>query len=496
MSVLPSAIHSVAQVRALDDAAIHEAGIPAYALMERAAAAALAALRAEWPRTLRLLVLCGYGNNAGDGYVLARLARKAQLQVGVIALGDPVRLQGAALQAWQEFVASGGATQSWQPDCLQHAEVIVDAVLGTGLCRPLNEFLQGVVNEVNCSGKPVLALDIPSGLDADTGAVLGAAIRAHRTIGFVGLKQGYYLGQGPEYVGKLLFDDLAIPPSLQQRVASVAERLEPGIVQRALPRRSRITHKGQQGHVLIIGGGLGMAGAVRLAGEACLRVGAGLVSIATRPEHAAALVASRPELMCRGVLSVAELNLMLSTADLIAIGPGLGQDEWAKQLLAAALACDKPLVVDADALNLLAKQPGARGNWILTPHPGEAARLLSTSTVAVQSARLAALHDLQTHYDATVVLKGAGTLVAAASQLPALCDRGNPGMAAPGMGDVLTGIIAGIAAQVRLRDDMLWLAARAGVYVHAVAGDMAARHGERGMIASDLIAHLPACVNP
>jgi NAD(P)H-hydrate epimerase len=496
MSSLPLAIHSVAQVRAMDRHAIEQLGIAGYTLMTRAGEAALSALRSEWPRATQIVVVCGAGNNAGDGYVLARLARVERLLVKLIALTDPRSLTGDARQAWQDYVAGGGEALAWDATLLADADVIVDAIFGTGLSRPLDARLITCVQAINAANRPVLSLDIPSGLDADSGAILGAAVQAHRTICFVGLKQGFYVAAGPNQIGKLLFDDLELPAAVTEQVGCVARRIDSTVVQQALPRRSRTTHKGQQGHVLIVGGGLGMAGAVRMSGEACLRVGSGLVTIATRPEHVGALLAGRPELMCRGVLSADELAPLLQLADVVAIGPGLGQDAWARALFGAVMACDKPLIVDADALNLLAQQPairdGSHHNWVLTPHPGEAARLLSTNTSHIQEARLQAVHDLFEHYDGTVVLKGAGTLVLSKDELPALCDRGNPGMAVPGMGDVLTGIIAGIAAQCR----DLPLAARAGVYVHAMAGDMAARHGERGLLASDLFQHLPSCVNP
>jgi ADP-dependent NAD(P)H-hydrate dehydratase / NAD(P)H-hydrate epimerase len=478
----------------MDRYAIDQLGIAGYILMTRAAEAALLSLRSEWPRATKMLVICGGGNNAGDGYVLARLARAARLQVHVIALTDPETLRGDALQAWRDFTAQGGAALSWDAALLVGQDVIVDAIFGTGLSRPLDAETCAIVAAINQAEAPVLALDIPSGLNADTGTVLGAAVRAYRTISFVGLKQGFYLADGPNHVGRLLFDDLEIPVIAAEQAGCVARRLDNDIVQQALPRRSRTSHKGQQGHVLIVGGGLGMAGAVRLAGDACLRAGSGLVTVATRPEHVAALVAGRPELMCRSVTSAADLAPLIAAADVIAIGPGLGQDAWARELFNAVMATAKPLIVDADALNLLAQQSTrhTKQDWVLTPHPGEAARLLSTSTKQIQQTRMQSLHELVALYGGTVVLKGAGTLVGNQTDLPAICDRGNPGMAAPGMGDVLTGIIAGIAAQC----GDLSLAARAGVYVHAVAGDMAARHGERGILASDLFTHLPSCVNP
>jgi len=492
MSALPLNIHSVAQVRALDADAMKALDISAYALMRRAGEAAFSALRSGWPMATRIVVVCGFGNNAGDGYVVATLALAARMDVTVIALGDPAELRGPALQAWQGFCSAGGTTRQWQLELLRQAEVIVDAIFGTGLSRNLSVELQVQVHEINDSGKPVLAIDVPSGLDADTGAVMGAAIEAHRTICFVGLKQGFYLGEGPNYVGHLLFDDLDIPLAVGNRVEPVARRLDSTAIQIALPRRARTTHKGQQGHVLIVGGGLGMPGAVRLAGEACLRVGAGLVTVVTCNEHITTLAAGRPELMCSAVISGKELVRFIDQADVIAIGPGLGRGEWAQSLFTAVINSDKPLVVDADALNLLALQPIKRGNWILTPHPGEAGRLLGSRTQDIQSARMQSAHEIAQRFGGVVVLKGAGTLVCDESSTPGICDRGNPGMAVPGMGDVLTGILAGIAAQC----GDLSLAARAGVYAHAVAGDMAARHGERGILASDLFGHLVSCVNP
>lgn len=493
MADLPIEVHSVRQVRALDRYAIEQLGTPSYALMTRAGEAAFAVLRSCWPAATRCLVVCGFGNNAGDGYVLARLARAAKLQVTVAALQAPEeQLGGDAQRAWRDFIADGGVTLSWSEALLDDTDVVVDALFGTGISRPLEPALCACVAAINRCGKPVFALDVPSGLDADTGSVMGAAVCAERTLSFVGLKQGFYLGEGPNHTGVVMFDDLDIPHEAVEQVGWVAERLSTACVQRALPRRRRTTHKGQQGHVLIVGGGIGMAGAARLAGEACLRVGAGLVTVAARPENVTAIVTGCPELMCRGVTDAAGLQDLLIAADVVAIGPGCGRDTWASALLGAVLRSELPLVVDADALNLLAQQPVRRGNWILTPHPGEAARLLGSNTAAVQTDRLGATRQLLARYSGTVVLKGAGTLVGSETSLPAICDRGNPGMAVPGMGDVLTGVIAGIAAQCQ----ELELAARAGVYVHATAGDMAARHGERGLLASDLFAHLPTCVNP
>jgi NAD(P)H-hydrate epimerase len=302
------------------------------------------------------------------------------------------------------------------------------------------------------------------------------------------------IGDGPEYAGTLYFDDLEVtPPAEDPRFSPRLERILESEVVQALPRRPRAAHKGDFGKVLIVGSGPSMPGATRLAGEACLRVGAGLVTVAVAPENLAAIASGRPELICLPFREAEELSEAIERAQVIAVGPGLGRSRWACEALDAVLQSGKPLVIDADALNLVAeaaKKPDLR-NCILTPHPGEASRLLGVDTEHVQLDRLNALGSLVEGYGATVVLKGAGTLVGAPSRTPAVCERGNPGMASAGMGDVLTGAIAGILAQCR--DS--WLAARVGVLVHAMAGDAVARNGERGLLASDVARELRTCVN-
>jgi NAD(P)H-hydrate epimerase len=450
----------------------------------------LNALKALWPAARSICVLCGPGNNGGDGYVVARIARAQGLHTSVVALADPNALQGDAKLAFDGFAAAGGQCASWSPLTLE-SDAIVDAIFGTGLAREVTGIAADVIRAINASHRPVLAVDIPSGLHADTGAVLGVAVRANATATFIGRKLGLYLGHGPDLAGHLVFDDLGVPQETYRGTASAAALIEESIVANALPRRSRAAHKGLHGHVLVIGGGPGMPGAARLAGEAALRTGAGLVTVATHPSNLGVLT-GRPELMCVSAAGPADLAAALERATVLALGPGLGQSPWAREMHAHALAAGKPTIVDADALNLLAGSSLRRDDWVLTPHPGEAARLLDVTTVTVQQDRLAAAASLQRRYGGTAVLKGAGTIVQAKEGAPALCDRGNPGMAVAGMGDVLTGVIAGIAAQC----GDLGLAARAGVFVHAQAGDLAARNGERGMLASDVLERVRACVNP
>jgi NAD(P)H-hydrate epimerase len=490
MQAPPAAIVTAQQVRDLDRRAIEVFGIPGFELMTRAGHATLHAARALWPAARSLCVLCGPGNNGGDGYVVARVARAQGLRAVVVALEDPEKLRGDARRAHDEFISAGGRLDPWSPAALD-ADVIVDALFGTGLTREVGGIAAEVLCAINASSRPVVAVDIPSGLHADTGAVLGVAVRADVTVTFIARKLGCYLGAGRDYTGHVVFDDLGVPREAYRDMPMAARLLEPSIVGAALPRRARSAHKGLHGHVLVVGGGPGMPGAARLAGEAALRAGAGLVTVATHPANVGALT-GRPELMCVGVANAAELAAALERATVLALGPGLGQCDWSREIHAAATASSLPRVVDADALNLLAARPARRDDWVLTPHPGEAARLLGMTVAEVQRDRLGAAAMLQQRYGGTVVLKGAGSIVQGPATAPAICDRGNPGMAVAGMGDVLTGVIAGIAAQC----GDLRQAAEAGVFVHGQAGDLAARKGERGMLAGDVLDQVRACVNP
>ncbi len=269
------------------------------------------------------------------------------------------------------------------------------------------------------------------------------------------------------------------------------EKLQLTQFTQCLKPRKADSHKGMFGHVLVVGGDYGFSGAVRLAAEAALRVGAGLVSVATRPEHAISLNLVRPEIMCHGANHAKELTPLLTKATVVIVGPGLGQSSWAKKMLTRILSSKKLLVMDADALNLLSKKRIKYADWVLTPHPGEAARLLQTTAHHIQQDRLLSAGALQKKYGGVVVLKGAGTLVVTDHE-EALCENGNPGMASGGMGDVLSGVIGALAAQ----GISLPQAAKLGVLVHAKAGDLAAKEGgERGMIASDLFPYLRQLVN-
>jgi hydroxyethylthiazole kinase-like uncharacterized protein yjeF len=489
---LPADIYSVASVRQIDQHAINDAGISGYALMTRAAQAALELAQSEFPNAKRWQVICGAGNNAGDGYVLARLAAGHGIAVSVMTATSPEALTGDAQSAYMDFAAEGGVIAVFEGELDADADLLVDAVLGSGIDRPVEGIFADVVQAINGHGAPILALDIPSGLNGDSGAAMGPIVQAAATITFVGLKSGLFLDSGIDAVGQLFYAGLDIPHASVATRSPEMRRIDEATVRKLLKPRRRNAHKGEFGHVLIVGGGPGMPGAVQLCAEAALRCGSGLVSVATHPSHHNLVSARRPELMCHAVESGEDLGALLDKATVVAVGPGLGTADWSAALFEKVLQSGKPLVVDADGLNLLAKKPSQSGDWVITPHPGEAARLLGNRPLEIQQDRPGALQKLKDRFGGTVVLKGSGTLISARQGACWLCSAGNPGMASPGMGDVLTGIIASLLGQGHAQE----MAAILGVQIHALAGDSAARSGQRGLLASDLIMELRNWVNP
>ncbi|TJY60931.1 NAD(P)H-hydrate dehydratase [Sinimarinibacterium sp. CAU 1509] len=490
MPQFDSRLYVAAQVRELDRRAIEGHGIEGYLLMQRAAAACWSVLRERFGRPRRITIVCGGGNNGGDGYEIARLARAAGCELRVLQVGD-MPLRGDAQRAAAAWTDDGGLTETFVQD-VPASDCVVDAVFGTGLSRAPTDLAERAIMAIKAArraGARVLAVDVPSGLDASTGAIPGICVDADVTVSFIGNKLGLWTGRGPAVAGERCFDDLGVPADVHDGLVPIAQ-LQQATEVLSLGRRARDAHKGASGHVLIIGGNCGMAGAALLAGRAALRAGAGLVSLATRPEHAAALTAMQPELMVHGVAEPSALDPLLQRTSVVALGPGLGQDEWARALYAHVVADARALVVDADALNLLARLPRRRDDWVLTPHPGEAARLLQCSVADVQRDRVASVKALQQRYGGAVLLKGAGSLVS--GECPVVCPYGNPGMAVAGMGDTLTGIVAALRAQGL---DAA-AAARLGMLVHARAGDMAAADGERGLLPTDLLPAIRMLVNP
>jgi hydroxyethylthiazole kinase-like uncharacterized protein yjeF len=485
-------LYDSAAARQLDARATELLGGDGFVLMQRAGQAAWRLLQQQWPQARDIVVVCGPGNNGGDGYVLAQLAHRAGHNVQVVHLAAHVPATALAQRACTGYVAAGGQVTLFDT-VLPPADVVVDALFGIGLSRAPDAANARLIDAINAQAQPVLSLDVPSGIDADRGLVAGTAVVATQTLQFIAAHAGLYTGDALEYTGTLLLDDLQAPAAaFDDDVVTHASQLQQDALVRWLLPRRRNTHKGESGRVLCIGGDHGSGGAIVLCAEAALRSGTGLLSVATRQAHVTALLARCPEVMVHAVESGTDLETLLAVTDVVALGPGLGQGDWARGLFALAVRAGKPLVLDADALNLLGPQRQLPAGTILTPHPGEAARLLGVGSAEIQRDRFHAARILSDRHGAVVVLKGAGTVIAAPGQPLRVIGAGNPGMAVGGMGDLLTGAIAALRAQGLSAFD----AASAGALLHALAGDAAAVDGQRGLLPSDLLPFLRRLANP
>ena len=482
-------VYSGNQVREMDREAVAGPEVSGWELMERAGRSAFALLIETWQEADKLQVICGTGNNGGDGWVVARLAREAGWQVAVELIGDKNRIEGDAQRALQAYEASGGAFNARvadQPVPELDADILVDALCGTGATGPLRAGHIAWVEAMNSSGIPIVAMDVPTGLNADTGQPEPVATRAAVTVTFIAEKKGLVTGSAGDFVGRLRLEALDLPVSIPSSKAPAAQISHWPELIGHLPPRGVAHHKGLSGHVLVIGGNTGFSGAGILAAKAALRSGAGLVSLATRPVTAQAAVTVQPEIMAHTIDEEAQLRSLLKGASCVVIGPGLGRDSWARMCLTAVLEHTVVTVFDADALNLLASgDPEClrTRQHILTPHPGEAARLLGLSNAAVVSDRFQALLQLVERWQGICVLKGHGTMVGGPGQMTRVCPYGNPGMATAGMGDVLAGLLGSLLAQ----GVEPFTAAELAVSAHGIAGDRAAREGLRGLLASDVI---------
>jgi hydroxyethylthiazole kinase-like uncharacterized protein yjeF len=480
------------QVRENEAKAAENSGCDMFTLMQRAGEAVYQQCQERFANSDVFLVVAGQGNNAGDGYITALHAKQNGKRVVLCAVEPERKLEGDAGKAQQHWLDAGGKVEAFDPRFIDSADVVIDALLGTGITAHIRNEFADIIDALNGAQTPVVSIDVPSGLDANTGQSLGRCVQATLTVTFVGIKPGLVTGAGKQSCGQLVYADLGIGKAFQKLAKASATLLNIDHFKGMGPRDVH-SHKGTYGRLLCIGGNKGTAGAIRLASEAALRSGAGMVRVYTHEASIIQVSAGRPELM----VTDSDLAAALDWASCIVIGPGLGQDAWAEATFAATMKhCqseNKPVVIDADALNLLCQQSTAYtiNASILTPHAGEAARLLGVSVDDVETDRFNYARQCSQRYHAVCVLKGAGTLIDN-EERTWVCRHGNPGMATAGSGDVLSGILGALMAQGLPVD----LAAKYGVVLHAKAGDdIAQLYGQRGMIASDLFDAVRALIN-
>ncbi len=490
-------LYSVAQIRKIEQKQAENS--QTYLLMEEAGKAAFKLMKKTWPDARKVLVLSGRGNNGGDGYVLARLATQERYKATLCQLSAEDKIQGDALIALNRLPHSGLNKCSWSSVDVDDYDVIIDAMLGTGVKGALREPYIKIIEQVNCSKTPVLSIDIPSGVEADSGYVDSIAVKAQVTATFVGHKKGLFTGQSSNFTGKVRLFPLGIQQKCYPDEKSLVIAENWNSIKSRLKPRLPATHKGDYGHCLIIGGAKGMTGAAVLAASAAARTGSGLVS-AYLQDYAETLITVRPEVMAKNVALAAIKSQLaqLSRISALVIGPGLGQSEWSAcwmdGLYHSDFNVELPKVIDADGLNWLSHYPNFDTQRILTPHPGEAGRLLGISSDEVNRDRFAASYAIAEKFGGVCILKGSGTIISQVGKPQIVCPVGNPGMASGGMGDVLSGIVGALLAQgFSLLD-----AALLGVCLHGEAGDRVAGPDKlyRGMLASDLIQFLPLLMNP
>ncbi len=500
-------LYTAEQVKNGEVLAAQVAGVSMYGLMQRAGMAVYERFLHFYPRAKNVLVVCGKGNNGGDGYVFATLATQAQLNVRVFQLGEVSSLSGDALCACEDWQSVGGQTCSWDDwnTALLEADVIIDAMLGTGLSGEVRKEYRRYIEQINQIHCPVIAVDIPSGLCANTGAVLGEAISANHTVTFIGVKQGLCTAQARAHVGELHFSGLGVDVEFSSIEEESALGIDRKIISRLLPPRKPTAHKGDNGKLLCVGGNSGMSGAVRFCASAAVHSGSGLTACITHPDSFISLQMACPEVMSQTIttdeLRDTEnvLTKRIRWADALVFGPGFGDDEWAYQAYQYLSRQNKPKVVDADGLNILAMLSQRSSETfvcdnlrVITPHPGEAARLLNVTIQEVERDRYSAARQLQERFGGVVVLKGAGTLIYDGVRMY-VCLAGNPGMASGGVGDVLSGVIGALLA----KGLPIAIAARLGVIIHSHAADINAdQYGERGLLASDVVTTLRSAINP
>lgn len=495
---LPQSAYCATQVLTNEQRIAEHQGIELYTLMEKAGQAAFTHIHEQYPEAQQLFILAGKGNNGGDGFVIARLAAEAGLNVTVYLCAEITQLKGNALTAFKQLQKTN-ITVLYQSELQltkaffhdNHYDLIIDALFGIGYQGELSKNISNIIHTANQTGISIVSIDVPSGLNATTGHVETVAICATQTVTFIVAKQGLFTGQAAHYVGHVYLATLSLNQAFRQHIISQVQIQGRNAIAHR-PFRSAVSHKGNVGLLLCIGSYTGLPGAIRLASEAGLRAGAALVAVCCHHSNHQFVLNGRPELMLAPdtAQSLSE-SRHFSLAKVMLIGPGLGQASWSSSLFDMVVEQEKPLVVDADALQLLAKTPMKKAHWVLTPHPGEAAKLLGCSIADIEKDRFAVVKAIAKQYGGICVLKGAGTLISDGHQVW-INTTGNSGMASGGMGDVLSGIIAALLMQLSSPIE----ATRLAVYLHGKAADkIAKQHGKIGMLASDLLAPIQQLLN-
>ena len=481
-------IYSADQIKSLDKLAISEQKITSFSLIKRAGMAARDLLLRRWSAVKSVGIVCGSGNNGADGFVLGALLADRGIQVTVhspsVSLKRDSEAEIASRLCFERKIKITDIDET-----IEKSELIVDALLGTGLSREVGGSFFEVISKINESNKPVLAIDVPSGLCSDTGRERGTCVSADLTITFIGEKAGLHIGDGPRFSGEVIFNNLEVPEGIYSKIKYAARILELKSQKLNVPSRKMNSHKGSHGHTLIVGGDEGMGGAAIMAAEAALYSGAGLVSLLTHPSNVSAALSRKPEIMVKGLTKSLDLDRLVQVASCVVLGPGLGTGKWGFELYRKIIKVNKPLVLDADGLNCLASQKDVRDNWIITPHPGEGKRLLGRDC---QADRINSVIELSGLYQAITVLKGPGTLISSEEGDVGLCPYGNPGMAVGGMGDILAGVIGALVAQGITNFE----SAKLAVVLHSFAADKIAREqGKIGLLATDLLLEIRRLIN-
>ncbi|MGB1263133.1 MAG: NAD(P)H-hydrate dehydratase [Cognaticolwellia sp.] len=491
-------VYKVNQLQRYEADAAKIVGLTLGQLMQNAGAAVFSQMRQHFPTARNFLIICGKGNNGGDGYVVAKLAHQAGFTVKVMVNGARESINGEAKYALTLLEALPVAIDFYQQVNAMSAvvktstaDVIIDCLFGVGFNGALSPALQQLITEINQQLAVRVSVDLPSGLNADLGTVSSVAVKAELTVTLIAYKQGLLTGQAANYVGNLQLETLGVNQALAKLTATQCYRQNPENLPKLAPRTPS-SHKGNIGMLLAVGGFHAYTGAICLASEAALRSGAALVSVCCHEKSRATLLARQPELMVTAnSAETLSASACLAKCQATILGPGLGQSAWSNALFDVVIKLPQRKVIDADALRLLAEQPTKNNSWVLTPHPGEAAALLACSVADIEADRFSAVRNIAQQYGGICVLKGAGTLISNGEHTW-LNTSGNPGMASGGMGDVLSGIIGALCLQM----DDLFSAARLGVYIHGRAADIIAKkHGRVGILASDLYGEIQRLIN-